>query len=157
MEKVTKAYLTAMSAIWMGYGSYCFFRPRVLEDFCGLKVGESHESTIPEIKAMYGGLQFAVGLQAFTTLLDGGKDLSSLLGTLRTFVFLFFGLGLSRAVAIIQQGKSQMPRVSLKVLTQGLEVLLPEFYNQNATWIFEIPGGILAYYLWKLEQNKISS
>mmetsp|Transcript_6555 Transcript_6555/g.7934 ORF Transcript_6555/g.7934 Transcript_6555/m.7934 type:complete len:158 (-) Transcript_6555:35-508(-) len=155
MERQTKTFFSAMAAIWMGYGSYCFVKPNILELMCGMRVKESDKSTGLEIQAMYGGLQFAVGFQALMTLLNGDKKPYQVVGTLRTFVYLFFGLGLSRALAIFLSGRSQIPRVSLKVLTEGLEVLLPKYYNQNATWIFEIPGGLIAYYLLLIEEGKL--
>jgi hypothetical protein len=39
----------------------------------------------------------------------------------------------------------------LRVMNEGLSAVLPEQYNSNAMWYFELPGGLLAYYCMRQE------
>jgi hypothetical protein len=36
-------------------------------------------------------------------------------------------------------------------MNEGLSAVLPEQYNSNAMWYFELPGGLLAYYCMRQE------
>jgi hypothetical protein len=59
----TRIFLALSGLIWLPYGIYCFFQPGSLNDAAGLAFMSPTGST--EIRAMYGGLQAAIGTVAF--------------------------------------------------------------------------------------------
>ena len=167
MSLESKAYLAILGFLWSGYGSYCYFNPTVLETFCGMKLDSKADSShfLIELKAMYGGLQFAFGLHALNTLYVLLKEKSPptelsigiLIGTLRAYSFVMGIIGISRLIAVLQEGKSIAPKISFEVFGEkGLTALLPLYYNSNAIWCFELPGGIAAYILAQRELSRLN-
>ena len=61
-----RGFLIFSAIIWLPYGLYCFFQPGSLAEAAGVV------ATIPtattELRAMYGGLQMAIGALALVSL-----------------------------------------------------------------------------------------
>jgi hypothetical protein len=58
----TRIFLALSALIWLPYGLYCFFQPGSLGDAAGVAFTNATGST--ELRAMYGGLQAAIGVVA---------------------------------------------------------------------------------------------
>ena len=52
--------------VWLGYGTYCFFVPSVVSEGAGFVATTPTATT--ELRAMYGGLQMALGAMALMAL-----------------------------------------------------------------------------------------
>jgi hypothetical protein len=63
----TRIFLGLSVLVWLGYGAYCFFVPETLTEAAGLVA--STPTALTEIRAMYGGLQMALGVIALLGLL----------------------------------------------------------------------------------------
>ena len=57
-----RIFLTLQTLLWLPYGVFCFFQPAFLAEAAGVEFGSLTGNI--EIRAMYGGLQAALG--AFT-------------------------------------------------------------------------------------------
>lgn len=53
-------FLILEALIWIPYGIYCLFAPEVLAE--GATVTATSATGVTELRAMYGGLQFAIGV-----------------------------------------------------------------------------------------------
>jgi len=85
-----KIFLGLSVAIWLPYGLFCFFQPGFLEGAAGLGLGSVTAET--EVRAMYGGLQAAIGLLALAGLRKPELAKSALLA----LAFLSAGLATAR-------------------------------------------------------------
>ena len=54
-----RTFLAAMAIVWLPYGLYCFLDPNALRAMAGLTA--MTPTALTELRAMYGGLQSAVG------------------------------------------------------------------------------------------------
>lgn len=54
-----RSFLALNALIWVPYGAYCFFVPGFLESAAGVLYATPTGAT--EVRAMYGGLQMAIG------------------------------------------------------------------------------------------------
>ncbi len=88
----TKIFLGINALLFIGYGLVCLVSPSVVADQTGLQLATGVASV--EVRAMYGGLQTAVGLLC----LAGAPGLQP--GVLLAMVFLFFGLASGRMLGI---------------------------------------------------------
>ena len=96
-----RGILIFSAIIWLPYGVYCFFQPGALAEAAGV-VGTSPTGTT-ELRAMYGGVQMAIGALALAAVFK--PRLAS--GTLLTLVFVTGGLASTRLVgALIDDGFS---------------------------------------------------
>ena len=95
---LTPLFLYVSGLGWFLYGLYCFFQPQALGDIAGL--GASAPSGATELRAMYGGLQTAIGLIAFI----GAREIRAQRTVLLAFVCLYGGLASARALAAISHG-----------------------------------------------------
>lgn len=57
-----RVFLLVMALGWMPYGVFCLIFPEALVGIAGVEA--KHASAVTELRAMYGGLQVAVGLSA---------------------------------------------------------------------------------------------
>ncbi len=57
-----RAFLAVSALIWLPYGLLCFFDPSALEEIAG--IGSYSVTGTVELRAMYGGLQAALGVLA---------------------------------------------------------------------------------------------
>jgi hypothetical protein len=63
----TRIFLALSGLIWLPYGLYCFFQPGSLGEAAGVAFTNPTGST--ELRAMYGGLQAAIGIVAWAGVL----------------------------------------------------------------------------------------
>ena len=94
----TRGYLVVSVLVWLGYGLYCFFAPATVEQAAGLVIGSSVART--EVRAMYGGLQIAIGVMALAALLRPALVRPTLL----CLAFLVTGLAVTRALGAVMDG-----------------------------------------------------
>ena len=59
-----RIFLAAMSIVWLPYGLYCFLDPNALRALAG--VTATSPTALTELRAMYGGLQAAIGALTLT-------------------------------------------------------------------------------------------
>jgi len=90
MQIAEVSFLVVSALIWLPYGIFCFFQPGFLEGVAGVKA-LSVTANI-ELRAMYGGLQSAIGVLAALAVMREDLRRPALL----TLGFLTAGLGLSR-------------------------------------------------------------
>lgn len=91
----TRIFLGLNAALFIGYGLVCLAWPAVVADAAGLGIRTGDGSA--ELRAMYGGLQTAVGMLALGAVVR--SDLQRLV--LFVFVFLFFGLASGRLIGLL--------------------------------------------------------
>jgi len=116
---VTRVFLALSAVVWLPYGLFCFFQPGFLEGAAGVVALTPTGST--ELRAMYGGLQAAIGV-------------ASLLGALRPalaprvlwmLAFAFGGLGTGRLLgAALDDGWSAYTGFALGFELVGCGVCL---------------------------------
>ena len=90
----TKIFLGLNALLFIGYGLWCLAWPSVVADQTGMMLTSGVASA--EVRAMYGGLQTAIGLLALLGLLRPGAQAAVLLA----LGFLFVGLASGRAIGI---------------------------------------------------------
>ncbi len=93
-----RGVLIFSAIIWLPYGLYCFIQPTMLVETVGIVPGTPTAMT--EIRAMYGGLQMAIGALALASV--ARPRLIS--GTLLTLVFLTGGLASARLLGFLMDG-----------------------------------------------------
>jgi len=88
-------FLAVNALIWLPYGLWCLVRPDTLMAVAG--VSATTPTAVAELRAMYGGLQAAIGAVAMTALLKPAhrSTIVMVLGTLTA------GLGTARLVAAL--------------------------------------------------------
>ena len=93
-----RLFLAIAAAVWLPYGLYCFVDPAFLAD--AGQVAFTGPTGATEIRAMYGGLQMAIGaLCARGALREDWRETA-----LRTLLFLVSGLFLTRAGGVLIDG-----------------------------------------------------
>lgn len=93
-----RLFLGISLVIWLGYGFYCFFNPAFLETGAGILAMTPTGTT--ELRAMYGGLQIAIGLLAGAGLVQASLRRPALVA----LTFLTGGLGSARLIAASLDG-----------------------------------------------------
>jgi len=91
----TKIFLGLNALLFIGYGLWCLASPQVVAEQTGMVLTTGVASA--EVRAMYGGLQTAIGLLALLGLLRPGTQAAVLLA----LGFLFAGLASGRAIGIL--------------------------------------------------------
>ena len=91
----TRPFLLFSAAVWLPYGLYCFATPSALTPIAG--VAATTATGTVELRAMYGGLQAALGVLA----LVGIRRATLARPALIALAFLCAGLGSARLVAAI--------------------------------------------------------
>lgn len=93
-----RVFLVVSALIWLPYGVYCFGSPASLADAAGVAYQSPTGST--ELRAMYGGLQIALGaLAALGALLSAWRR-----HALVALAFLTAGLGAARVAGLAIDG-----------------------------------------------------
>jgi len=59
-----RIFLAVMAIVWLPYGLYCFLDPNALRALAG--VTATSPTAMTELRAMYGGLQSAIGALSLT-------------------------------------------------------------------------------------------
>jgi hypothetical protein len=90
-----RIFLVLSAAVWLPYGVFCFLQPSFLAEAAGV-TATSATATI-ELRAMYGGLEFAIGSLAALAIFRETFRRPALV----TLAFLCAGLGLSRLLGAI--------------------------------------------------------
>ena len=93
-----RGVLLVSALIWLPYGLYCFAQPAMLAEAAGLVATTPTATT--EIRAMYGGLQAAIGALALAAIFRERL----IPGVLLTLVFLTGGLAATRLAGMIIDG-----------------------------------------------------
>lgn len=91
----TQIFLGLQVLVWAPYGLFCFFQPSYLGEAAGLLAANATASV--EIRAMYGGLQFAIGALAAVGLVRPALRPSALVA----IIFLCTGLGVARGLGAL--------------------------------------------------------
>ena len=94
-----RIFLALTALIWLPYGIYLFFAPGALVDIAGVAAVTTTGAI--ELKAMYGGLQAAIGAFALAAALRPTMIHSALLAG----CFLFPGLAVARTLAALGAGE----------------------------------------------------
>ena len=98
MTTATRAFLGFQVLVWLPYGLLCFFQPTSLADYASVTAGSATATT--EIRAMYGGLQTAIG--ALCGLALWRRELVR--PSLVMLFCLCLGLATSRAAGLLLDG-----------------------------------------------------
>jgi hypothetical protein len=133
-----QTFLIANSFFWLPWGFICLIWPRAWagDVIPGMEVFDLSGSVArTEVRAMYGGLQMAIGIFALVGAFRSKH---------RESVFLFFllaltGLALCRLGGMIAEGDSTYLSFST--------VIAPGMYNQVGLAMYEFPNLVLAWIL----------
>jgi len=93
-----RIFLAFETLVWLPYGIYCFLVPAYLAEAAGVAFQSPTGST--ELRAMYGGLQAALGVLT----LSGAWRASLTRPALLTLAFLSSGLGSTRLLGALLDG-----------------------------------------------------
>jgi len=93
-----RIFLLVMAAGWTPFGVYCLLFPEALAGISGVQA--SGTMAITELRAMYGGVQTAIGLSA----LLGGLRVIRMDQALLVQVVALGGLGIARLGAAVASG-----------------------------------------------------
>ena len=95
---LARIFLALSALVWLPYGLYCLHAPGSLADAAGVMAKTPTGTT--ELRAMYGGLQAAIGALALVGCLRGGVTRTALvaLGTLTA------GLSSARLFGLVVDG-----------------------------------------------------
>ena len=113
---------------WLGYGAYCFFVPGTLTEFAGLV--PSNTTAMTELRAMYGGLQGAIGILA----LIGATHTRRANAVLLALSCVYAGLGSTRTIAALLAGDSSMYSIgalSFECLSAAISIWLLRKTNRS--------------------------
>jgi hypothetical protein len=94
----TRIFLVLSALLWLPYGVYCFAQPGSLAEAAGVAFQSPTGST--ELRAMYGGLQIAIGALAGLAAWRAALARSALLA----IAFLTAGLGSARLLGVALDG-----------------------------------------------------
>jgi hypothetical protein len=120
-----RIFLGIAALVWLPYGIFCFIQPGFLEGAAGVSFVSSTGST--ELRAMYGGLQAAVGVLA----LAGALRPRRLPAALLALAVLCGGLGVARLLGAFIDGSYSTYTVSGLTLEFGLLALCTWFLRRS--------------------------
>lgn len=128
---LAKIVLIFTAMVWMGYGGWLFVNPEGLR-YAGFAL--DHWSTIVEVQAMYGAVEFMLGVFALLGALKPKRYMHS---ALLLWLFIYSALVVGRLVGIGVWGG-----------TYALDIdpsALPDNYNPGALYVLEIPSMLLCF------------
>jgi len=141
-----KIYNTALvfflgynALVWMIWGAICLFTPQAWSGqvIPGMNVFDLGSATArTEVRAMYGGLQVAIGALALIAVFKPQHRDTTLL----FYVLALSGLALSRIYGLVMEDSQEIFVFSLSGVTS-------ETYNQIGLAMYEFPGCIMAWAL----------
>ena len=120
----TRIFLIVNVLLWLPYGLYCLVAPGALAEAAGVAATSATGTT--ELRAMYGGLQAAIGLLALAALLR--RDLERT--ALTALAFLALGLFTGRLFGAFNDGGLSGYTIGALVLESTLTVLSVRFLRQ---------------------------
>jgi len=132
LNTLERSILTLMGLSWTALGLWCAANPQLLAELAGL--GMTHWSARVEVRAMYGGVQLALGV---FTLLGAMRPATYGRPALLLNALTITLLALLRAVGLTAEG-------------QGLQLPAgagPQSWNAMALWFFELPLAIISWLL----------
>ena len=94
----SRIFLLLSAALWLPYGIYCLWVPHSLAEAAGVAATSATGTT--ELRAMYGGLQIAVGLLALAGALRASLRRTALVA----IGALTLGLGSARLLGVLLDG-----------------------------------------------------
>ena len=111
-----RLFLGFSTLVWLPYGLYCLVQPGYLHDAAGVAIASTTGRI--ELRAMYGGLQAAIGLLALAGVLRVGLTRTALttLGTLCA------GLATARTLGVVVDGEVSSYTAMALVLEWGSTV-----------------------------------
>ena len=136
--KLLIAFFAFTALVWIPWGLYCLFVPEAWSGqvIPGMEVYDvSQVAARVEVRAMYGGLQFAIGIFALIAALKPEHRASALL----FFTLLMSGLALSRMAGILIDGSGSPFVFSWQVT--------PQTYNQVGLTSYEFPFMLWSWFL----------
>lgn len=92
---LTQIFLGVNAVLFIGYGLYCLFSPGTVEDATGLQALSADGKA--ELRAMYGGVQTALGALALGGLLRPALQFPAV----AALCFIFTGLACARLFGIV--------------------------------------------------------
>lgn len=93
-----RVFLALSALIWLPYGLFCLFQPGYLADAAGVSATTPTGTT--ELRAMYGGLQAAIGALALVGCARAGARRTALV----VLAVLTAGLGSARLLGLVLDG-----------------------------------------------------
>lgn len=126
---LSKIILFISGLVWIVYGAWLFVDPKGLS-YIGYNL--DHWSAVVEVQAMYGAVEFMLGVFAMMGVFKPKRYMHS---ALVVWFFIFSALVVGRIIGIWQWGGDYW-------LTFGPEGL-PDGYNPGALWFYEVPSMIL--------------
>lgn len=93
--KLAKLFLLINLILWLPYGVLCLINPAMLSEFTGIAMTTATAAT--EIRAMYGGMQSAIGLICLFGLINQNM----MRPALAMVMFAFCGVALARLVGFL--------------------------------------------------------
>jgi hypothetical protein len=140
-RRLTRLFLIVNGLVFLPWGFLNLIKPKSWsgEVIPGMEVYDlSSPVARTEVRAMYGGVQMAIGAAA----LIGGTREKHRDAALGLFALAFSGLALGRLGGMIAEGEDSYVAVSSKIS--------PENYNQVVLGAYEGPNMILALILYFL-------
>ena len=140
-RRLVQVFLVGNSLFWLPWGLICLIRPRAWagDVIPGMEVFDlSGTVARTEVRAMYGGLQMAIGVFALVGAFRSKHQNSAFL----FFVLALTGLALCRLGGMIAEGDSTYLSFST--------VIAPGRYNQVGLAMYELPNCMVAWVLFLL-------
>lgn len=137
-DRALVLFFVLNAAIWVPWGVTCLFMPQALsgEVLPGLAVFDLGDAVArTEVRAMYGGLQIAIGLLALTAIFKPVHRATTLL----FYVMALSCIALSRIFGLVVADSVEIFAFGLTLTTQN--------YNQMALGMFEVPNLLFAWTL----------
>ena len=144
-RRLTQGFLVANSLFWLPWGLINLIKPKSWsgEVIPGMEVYDlSSPVARTEVRAMYGGLQMAIGTAALVGA-TREKHRDSALGF---FVLALSGLSLCRLGGMVAEGETSYLSFSTKIA--------PGKYNQVGLAMYELPNMIFAWILFLLRPRR---
>ena len=124
--------------LWLIWGTICLFTPQAWsgEVIPGMEVFDLSEAVArTEVRAMYGGLQIAIGLLALVAIFKPAHRATALL----FYVMALSGLSLARLYGIVLED-------SAEIISFGIDISADN-YNQVGLGMYEGPHALFAWVL----------
>jgi hypothetical protein len=93
-----RIFLATMAIVWLPYGLYCFLDPGALRTMAG--VTATSPTALTELRAMYGGLQSAIGALALLATVRTHLERPALV----MLATLLLGLASARLLGLVLDG-----------------------------------------------------
>lgn len=139
-NRVLVVFLAYSALVWVVWGGICLFIPQAWSGAVipGMTVFDLSSATArTEVRAMYGGLQIAIGLLAAIAVFKPQHRETTLL----FFVLALSGLALSRIYGMVMEDSQAIFVFSLNGVTN-------ETYNPIGLAMYEFPSFLMAWGLW---------